>query len=114
MPAMAWCMGAAYTAFEGAFEELFDIVDRIDTLSPENPNLHREVHFGGKEPPQSLLSESVAKHLDKLHQFPDRLLLRMWMVPSQTRRAICSLFGPCPASKGCLLPARPLPSVVLA
>jgi len=81
-----------------AFEELFDIVDRIDTLSPENPNLHREVHFGGKEPPQSLLSESVAKHLDKLHQFPDRLLLRMWMVPSHSRRAVCSLFGPCPAS----------------
>ena len=33
---------------------------------------------------------------------------------SRLRTPICSLFGPCPASKGCLLPARPLPSVVLA
>ena len=64
------------------FEELFDIVDRFDTLSPENPNLHCEVHFIIKEPQQSLLSEAAAKHLDKLHQFPDRLLLRVFIVMS--------------------------------
>jgi len=81
-----------------AFEELFDIVDRFDTLSPENPNLHREVNFGIKQPPQSLLSEVRAKHLDKLHQFPDRLLLRVFIVMSHSRRALCSLFGACPAS----------------
>jgi len=80
------------------FEELFDIVDRFDTLSPENPNLHREVHFGIKQPPQSEWSEADAKHLDKLHQFPDRLLLRMFMVMSHSRRAVCSPFGSCPAS----------------
>jgi len=49
-------------------------LNRFDTLSPENPNLHREVNFGIKQPPQSLLSEAAAKHLEKLHQFPDRLL----------------------------------------
>ena len=78
-----------------AFEELFDMVDRFDTRSPENPNLHRKVHFCIKQPPQSLLSEAAAKHLDKLHQFPDRLLLRMFMVTSHSRRAVCSPFGPC-------------------
>jgi len=73
-----------------AFDELFDIVHRFDTLSPENPKLHCEVPVGIKYPPQSLLSEAAAKHLDKLHQFPDRLLLRIFVMMSQSRRAVCS------------------------
>jgi len=86
-----------------AFDELFDIVHRFDTLSPENPKLHCEVPVGIKHPPQSLLSEAAAKHLDKLHQAPrqaapDRLLLRIFIVMSHSRRAVCSPFGACPAS----------------
>jgi len=67
-----------------AFDELFDIVHWFDTLAPENPSLHCEAHVGIKHPPQSLLSEAAAKHLDKLHQFPDRLLLRMFIVMSHS------------------------------
>ena len=59
-----------------AFDEHFDIVHRFDTLAPENPNLHCEVHVGIKHAPQSLLSEAAAKYLDKLHQLPDRLLTK--------------------------------------
>ena len=62
-----------------AFDELFDIVHRFDTLSPENPKLHCEVPVG--------------INLDKLHQFPDRLLLRIFIVMSQSRRSVCSPFG---------------------
>ena len=78
-----------------AFNELFDIVDQFDTVSPENPNLHREVNFDIKHPPQSLLSEAAAKHLDKLYQFLDRLLVRMFVVMSHSRRAVCSPFVAC-------------------
>ena len=78
-----------------AFDELFDIVHLFDTLSPENPNLHCEVHVGIKHPPQSLLSEVAAKHLDKLYQFLDRLLVRMFVVMSHSRRAVCSPFVAC-------------------
>jgi len=81
-----------------AFNELFDIVHRFDTLAPENPNLHCEVHVSIKHPPQSLLSEVAVKHLDKLHQFPDRLLLQMFIVMLHSRRAVCSPFGACPAN----------------
>jgi len=80
-----------------AFDELFNIGTRFDTLSPENPNLHCEVHVSIKHTPQSLLSEVAAKHLDNLHQSPDRLLLRMFIVMSHSRRADCSPFGACPA-----------------
>jgi len=34
-----------------AFDELFDIVHRFDTLSPEKPKLHCEVPVGIKDPP---------------------------------------------------------------
>jgi len=81
-----------------AFDELFDIVHRFNTMSPENPKLHCEVPVGIKHPPQILLSELAAKHLDKLHQFPDHLLLRIFIVMSHSRRAVCSPFGTCPAS----------------
>jgi len=81
-----------------AFDELFDIVHRFDTLSPENPKLHCEVPVGIKHSPQILLSEAVAKYLDKLHQFPDRLLLRIFIVMSQSRRAVCSPLGACPSA----------------
>jgi len=82
-----------------AFDELFDIVYRFDTLSPENPNLHCEVHVGIKHTPQSLLSEAAAKHLDKLHQFPNRPLPRISIVMSHSQRAVCSPFGACPAPR---------------
>ena len=85
-----------------AFNELFDIVHRFDTLSPENQKLHCEVPVGIKHPPQSLLSEAAAKHLDKLHRFPDRLLLRIFIVMFQSRRAVCSPFGAC-SSASCWL-----------
>jgi len=81
------------------FDELFDIVHWFDTLSPENSNLHCEVHVGIKHPPQNLLSEAAAKHLDKLHQFLNCLLLRMFIVMSHSRRAVCSLFSACPAHR---------------
>lgn len=102
MPAMAWCMGAAYTAFEGAFEELFDIVDRIDTLSPENPNLHREVHFGGKKPPQSRLpSTSTAGGCQAPRQ----------AAPVPGSPPATDVDGALANSKGYLFPVRPLSSV---
>ena len=82
-----------------AFDELFDIVHRFNTMSPENPKLHCEVPVGIKHPPQILLSELAAKHLDKLHQFPDHLLLRIFIVMSHSRRAVCSPFGACPARR---------------
>jgi len=81
------------------FDELFDIGHRFNTLSPENPNLHCEVHVSIKHTPQSLLSKAAAKHLDKLHQFPDRLLLRMFIVMSHSRRVVCSPSGACPARR---------------
>ena len=99
---MAWCMGAAYTAFEGAFEELFDIVDRIDTLSPENPNLHREVHFGGKKPPQSRLpSTSTAGGCQAPRQ----------AAPVPGSPPATDVDGALAFSKGYLFPVRPLSSV---
>jgi len=52
-----------------------------------------------KHTPQSLLSEAAAKHLDKLHQFPDRPLPRISIVMSLSRRAVCSPFGACPARR---------------
>jgi len=82
-----------------AFDELFDIGHRFDTPSPENPNLHCEVHDCIKHTQQSLLSEAAAKNLDKMHQFPDRLLLRMFIVMSHSRRDVCSPFGACPARR---------------
>jgi len=79
------------------FDVLLDIVYRFDKFSPENPDLYCDVYVTIKHPPQILLSEAVVKHLDNLHQFPDRLLLRMFMVMSHSRRTVFSTFGAYPA-----------------
>ena len=67
------------------------------TLSPENPN----PHLGGKEPPQSLLERGGC-------QAPRQAAPVLGSPPAT------DVHGDVAFSKGCLLPVRPLPSVVLA
>jgi len=74
------------------FEEVFDIVHRFDTLSPENPNLHCVLHVGIKHTPQSLLSEAAAKHLDKRYGMSFADISARLMALSKARVLECQRF----------------------